>query len=147
MGSSKDGPGTSTTLRPLVVSTWPFGKPANDRALEIIASGGSGLDAVVEGIGLVESDRDVDSVGAGGLPNAAGIVQLDACIMSGPGHRAGSVAALEGIENPVAVARRVMERTPHVMLVGAGAMEFALSEGFAESDLNTPESQEAWRKW
>jgi N4-(beta-N-acetylglucosaminyl)-L-asparaginase len=143
----QDVPRPSPDTLPLVVSTWPFGKAANERALEVVRAGGSGLDAVVEGIGLVESDRTNSSVGVGGLPNAAGVVQLDACIMSGPGHRAGSVAALEGIEHPIAVARRVMERTPHVMLVGDGARRFALDEGFPEVDLNTPESQAAWRQW
>lgn len=134
-------------LRPVVVSTWAFGKPANDRALAVIESGGSGLDAVVEGIGVAESDLSNSSVGAGGLPNAEGVVQLDACIMSGPGHRAGGVASLEGIEHPIAVARRVLERTPHVLLVGDGARRFALAEGFQEKDLSTPESQAAWRQW
>ena len=137
----------STPHRPLIISTWPFGKPANDKALAVAQAGGSGLDAVVEGIGVAESDLGNNSVGAGGLPNAEGVVQLDACIMAGPGHRAGSVAALEGIEHPIAVARRVMEKTPHVMLVGAGAKQFALQQGFPEKDLNTPESQGRWREW
>ena len=137
----------STSQRPLIISTWPFGKPANDRALEVVRAGGTGLDAVVEGIGVAESDLHNNSVGAGGLPNAEGVVQLDACIMAGPGHRAGSVAALEGIQHPIAVARRVMEKTPHVMLVGAGAKQFARQQGFPEQDLNTPESQAQWRAW
>ena len=76
----------NTNQRPLIVSTWPFGKPANERALEIVQSGGSGLDAVVGGIGVAESDLKNSSVGAGGFPNAEGVVQLDACIMSGPGQ-------------------------------------------------------------
>src|SRR5437899_12893362 len=87
--------------KPLVVSTWPFGKPANDTALAILLRGGSLLDAVEQGIWVVESDASNRSVGLGGTPNAAGVVQLDACIMSGPGHRGGSVAALEGIKQPI----------------------------------------------
>lgn len=137
----------SITQRPLIVSTWPFGKPANEKALATVQSGGSGLDAVVAGIGVAESDLANSSVGAGGLPNADGVVQLDACIMSGPGHQAGGVGAIEDIEHPIAVARAVMEKTPHVLLVGAGATQFALKEGFPKKDLNTPESQAAWREW
>ncbi len=133
--------------RPLIISTWPFGKPANEQALATIQSGGGGLDAVVAGIGVAEADLSNTSVGAGGLPNAEGVVQLDACIMAGPGHRAGSVAGLEGIQHPIAVARRVMEKTRHVMLVGAGAKQFALREGFPETDLNTPQAQQSWREW
>ena len=114
---------------PLVVSTWPFGKPANDAALAVLSRGGSLLDAVEQGIWVVESDPNNHSVGLGGQPNSAGVVQLDACIMYGPGHRAGSVAALEGIRHPISAARRVMEKTTHVMLVGEGARQFALREG------------------
>lgn len=136
-----------TSQRPLIVTTWPFGKPANDKALAVVQAGGSGLDAVVEGIGVAESDLANSSVGAGGLPNAAGVVQLDSCIMAGPDHRAGSVAALEGIEHPIAVARRVMEKTRHVMLVGDGAKQFALREGFPETDLNTEAARAKWREW
>ena len=96
--------------KPLVVSTWGFGKAANDVALKILQAGGSLLDAVERGIGVVESDPGNPSVGLGGTPNAAGVVQLDAAIMSGPGHHAGGVAALEGIRHPISAARRVMER-------------------------------------
>ena len=114
---------------PLVISTWPFGKPANETALATIKGGGSSLDAVEQGIRLVE-DSGNKSVGLSGLPNAAGFTQLDSCIMAGPGHRAGSVAAIEGIKHPISVARRVMEKTKHVMLVGEGARQFALAQGF-----------------
>ena len=120
--------------RPLVISTWPFGKPANDLALKIINDGGSVLDAVEKGINLVEADPNNKSVGLGGRPNSAGFVQLDACIMFGPGHKGGSIAALEGIRHPISVARRVMEKTVHVMLVGEGAKQFALAQGFERGD-------------
>ena len=114
----------------MIISTWPFGKPSNDRALEVFKTGGSALDAVEKGINLAEDDLKNASVGAGGIPNAAGVVQLDACIMDGPTHKAGSVAALEGIAHAVSVARRVMEKTRHVMLVGAGAKAFAIAGRF-----------------
>jgi isoaspartyl peptidase/L-asparaginase-like protein (Ntn-hydrolase superfamily) len=122
-----------TDLRPLIVSTWPFGRAANERALEVIQQGGSTLDAVEQGIRLTESSGNL-SVGLSGKPNAAGFAQLDACIMHGPGHRAGSVAALEGIIHPISAARRVMEKTPHVMLVGASARSFALQQGLEAVD-------------
>ncbi len=137
----------STSERPLIVSTWPFGKPSNERSLEIFRNGGSILDAVEKGINLAEEDLSNASVGAGGIPNSAGVVQLDACIMDGPTHQAGSVAALEGIVNAVSVARRVMEKTRHVMLVGAGAKAFALEQGFREQDLLTPEQKRQWEEW
>src|SRR3954464_13977645 len=128
--------------RPLFVSTWPFGKPANEKALKTLEAGGSLLDAVEQGIGLVEADPSNHSVGLGGIPNSAGVVQLDACIMFGPGHKAGSVGALEGIRHPISVARRVMETTKHVMLVGAGARQFALANGFESAEsANKPADQ------
>lgn len=136
-----------TSERPLIISTWPFGKPSNERAREILLAGGSPLDAVEKGINLAEEDLANNSVGVGGLPNAAGVVQLDACIMDGPTHKAGSVGALEGIANPISVARRVMEKTKHVMLVGAGAREFALQQGFPSRDLLTASSRQAWEQW
>jgi len=132
--------------KPLVVSTWPFGKPANDAALAILMRDGSLLDAVEQGIWVVESDASNRSVGLGGTPNAAGVVQLDACIMSGPGHRGGSVAALEGIKHPISAARRVMEKTPHVMLVGEGARMFALQEGLESVAVDSQKRYEQWQQ-
>lgn len=137
----------TTSVRPLFVSTWPFGKPANEVALKTFEKGGKLLDAIEQGIGLAEEDVSNASVGIGGIPNAAGVVQLDACIMDGPGHKAGSVAAIEGILHPISVARRVMEKTPHVMLVGAGAREFALQQGFPTTELLTDGQRKRWEKW
>ena len=132
--------------RPLIVSTWPFGRPANDAGMKVLLAGGTILDAVEQGIWVTESDKGNSSVGLGGMPNAAGVVQLDACIMAGDGHRAGSVAAIEGIRHPISAARRVMEKTPHVMLVGEGARMFALEEGLESVENNTTERYDAWRK-
>lgn len=141
------GPAELQAKPPLIVSTWPFGKPANEEALAVIRRGGAGLDAVEQGIRVTESDPDNASVGLGGIPNAAGIVQLDSCIMSGPGHRAGSVGAISGFRHPISVARRVMEKTRHVMLVGAGAEEFAAQQGFERGPTVSPKQKAAWRKW
>ncbi|HTI72183.1 MAG TPA: N(4)-(beta-N-acetylglucosaminyl)-L-asparaginase [Candidatus Limnocylindria bacterium] len=132
---------------PLIVSTWPFGKPANEKALAVLQAGGSGLDGIEQGIGVTEADWSNPSVGLGGMPNADGVVQLDACIMSGPGHQAGSVAALEGFRHPIAVARKVMETTRHVMLVGAGAKKFAAEHHFEEGPLVSPGQKANWTKW
>src|SRR5215831_11218553 len=130
---------------PLIVSTWPFGKPANDAALQALSVGGSILDAVEKGISVTESDVTNHYVGLSGDPNAAGVVQLDACIMSGPGHKAGSVAALEGIRHPISAARLVMEKTPHVMLVGEGARMFAQEQGLENVETNAQEAYEKWK--
>ena len=132
--------------RPLIVSTWSFGKLSNEEALRTLSKGGSNLDAVEQGIMLAETNAPSQSVGLGGKPNAAGVVQLDACIMSGPGQRAGSVAGLEGIRHPISVARRVMEKTRHVMLVGEGARMFALEQGLESVPLNTQPLYEKWRR-
>ena len=132
--------------RPLIVSTWPFGKASNDEALRVLTKGGSILDAVEHGIKVTESDTKNRSVGINGSPNAAGVVQQDACIMHGPGHQAGSVAAIEGIIHPISAARRVMEKTPHVMLVGDGARMFAIEEGLNSIDVDSSKLHEAWRK-
>jgi N4-(beta-N-acetylglucosaminyl)-L-asparaginase len=131
---------------PLIVSTWPFGKASNDAALKILLAGGSLLDAVEKGIWVTESDVTNKSVGLNGTPNAAGVVQLDSCIMFGPTHKAGSVAALEGVRHPISAARRVMEKTPHVMLVGEGARMFALQEGLESIEVNATELYERWQK-
>ncbi len=143
---AESNPAASHGARPLIISTWAFGKPANDAALKALLGGGTILDAVEKGIWVPESDRGNSSVGLGGMPNAAGVVQLDACIMSGDGHRAGSVAAIEGIRHPISAARRVMEKTPHVMLVGEGARMFAIEEGLESLENNTTERYDAWRK-
>jgi N4-(beta-N-acetylglucosaminyl)-L-asparaginase len=132
---------------PLVISTWSFGKAANEEALKVLLAGGSRLDAVEQGIHVTETDdQGHHSVGLGGKPNAAGVVQLDACIMDGPGHRAGSVGAIEGIRHPISAARRVMEKTKHVMLVGEGARLFALEQRLESVEIDSHEIYEKWRK-
>ena len=136
-----------TTDRPLFVSTWPFGKPANEQSLKVFQEGGSLLDAVERGIHVAEADVSNASVGLGGIPNSEGVVQLDACIMDGEGHRAGSVAALEDILHPISVARRIMDDSKHVMLAGDGARQFALAKGFASTELLTEERKAEWQKW
>lgn len=141
------GPAELQATPPVVVSTWPFGRPANEAALAVVRAGGSGLDAVEQGIRVTESDPNNASVGLAGIPNADGVVQLDACIMSGPGHRAGSVAAVSGYRHPVSIARRVMETTRHVMLVGEGAEAFAAREGFERGPKVSPGQKAAWRRW
>jgi isoaspartyl peptidase/L-asparaginase-like protein (Ntn-hydrolase superfamily) len=132
---------------PVIVATWKFGELACRAGWEALQSGGSALDAVELGANAVEEDPSVSSVGFGGLPNSDGVVELDAAIMDGIGHRAGAVAALTGTRKPISLARRVMERTPHVMLAGQNARRFATQQGFADSDLTTQESRERFRKW
>ena len=131
---------------PIVISTWNHGVPANEAAWEILARGGNSLDAVEAGVRVPEADPDVITVGYGGIPDASGKVTLDACIMDEKG-RAGSVACLENIKHPISVARLVMEKTPHVMLTGKGAFEFALKNGFKKEKLLTPEMKEKWKIW
>lgn len=131
---------------PCVVSTWGFGVQANEAAWSVLASGGYALDALLAGTDLVEADPEVTTVGRGGLPDRTGRVTLDAAVMDERGD-AGAVVFLEGILHPTRVARRVMERTPHVLLAGEGALAFAREEGFEEVDLLTPRAREAWRAW
>ncbi len=132
--------------KPIVISTWTHGLAANTAAWKILESGGTALDAVESGVRESEADPAVDSVGLGGLPDRDGNVTLDACIMDERG-RCGSVAFLSQIKHPISVARRVMEKTPHVMLVGEGALQFAVAEGFAKENLLTESSRQAWEKW
>jgi isoaspartyl peptidase/L-asparaginase-like protein (Ntn-hydrolase superfamily) len=132
---------------PLFIATWPFGLPACQASLKTLNSGQSVLDAVEQGIKVAEADTEVDSVGVGGIPNAVGVVQLDACIMDGATHKAGAVAALEDYPHPISVARRVMEKTKHVFLVGRGAKEFAEKQGFEKQELLTQLQKEKWNKW
>lgn len=131
---------------PVVISTWPHGLPANEAAWKILAGGGRALDAVEQGGRVVELDPLVNNVGYGGLPDCAGEVTLDACIMDELGN-CGAVAFLRHIKNPVSVARLIMEKTPHVMLVGEGAEEFAFRHGFKKENLLTPAARAAWKKW
>lgn len=132
--------------RPVVISTWRHGLAANEAAWKILSKGGRALDAVEAGVRVSESDPKVASVGVGGLPDASGEVTLDACIMDENGD-CGSVAYLKDIEHPISVARMVMEKTPHVMMVGEGAKRFALASGMKEKQLLTADSTTAWEKW
>ncbi|MGH9802666.1 MAG: N(4)-(beta-N-acetylglucosaminyl)-L-asparaginase [Blastocatellia bacterium] len=117
------------------------------KAMEILKRGGDTLEAVVAGVNIVESDPRDNSVGYGGLPNAEGDVELDSCCMHGPSRRAGSVASIRHIKNPASVAKLVLERTDHIMLVGEGALRFALAHGFKKEDLLTEDSRKIWLKW
>ncbi|HEX6226424.1 MAG TPA: N(4)-(beta-N-acetylglucosaminyl)-L-asparaginase [Chryseolinea sp.] len=142
--SALAGPQSGT--KPVVLSTWNFGLQANEAAWKILSSGGRALDAVEAGAKVPEGDPKETSVGLGGLPDRDGRVTLDACIMD-ENSRCGSVAFLEHIVHPISVARMVMEKTPHVMLVGEGALQFALANGFRKENLLTKESEKAWREW
>ena len=131
---------------PLICSTWNFGLPANELAWKVLENGGKAMDAAEAGARHAESDQENSSVGFGGLPDEKGNVTLDACVMDSTGN-AGSVAFLQNIKHPVSVARKVMEETKHVMLVGEGARQFAGSNGFEEINLLTEESEKNWKKW
>lgn len=136
----------ATTGQPIVISTWDFGKAANTAAWEVLTQKGRALDAVETGVRVAEADPKINTVGYGGLPDREGHVTLDACIMDEK-YRCGSVMCLEHIVHPVAVARLVMEQTPHVVLVGDGALQFALAHGFKKTQLLTPQSENAWKQW
>jgi N4-(beta-N-acetylglucosaminyl)-L-asparaginase len=132
---------------PAVISTWGFGKRANAVAWEILAQGGSSLDAVEKGINDAELDPENTSVGFGGLPNEEGETTLDAVIMHGPRHAAGAVGCLKRIKTPISVARKVLEKTKHTFLVGDDATKFAVKMGFKEENLSTEKSKKAWEAW
>lgn len=133
--------------KPLVLSTWNHGLPANAVALEKLKSGGTIIDAVESGVRVTESDLENLSVGLQGLPDREGITTLDASVMSGDGS-CGSVAFVRQVKHPITLARRVMEKTPHVMLVGEGARQFAIAEGFPiEKEELSPKAEEAYKKW
>ena len=117
------------------------------RAMEIVKAGGDTLDAVVAGVNIVELDPRDSSVGYGGLPNEDGDVELDASVMHGPSRRAGAVASLRHIKTPSSVAKLVLERTDHILLVGEGALRFALKHGFQKEELLTESSRKAWLAW
>ena len=132
--------------KPIVISTWDFGVAANADAWKVLSKNGKALDAVEQGVWVPEADEKNQSVGYGGLPDRDGKVTLDACIMDESGN-IGAVLALEHIKHPISVARKVMEKTPHVMLAGDGALQFALEQGFKKENLLTPASEKAWKEW
>lgn len=132
--------------KPLILSTWSMGIEANAAAWKLIKENKPALDAVEAGVRVTEADPEITSVGIGATPDRDGNVTLDACIMDHLGN-AGSVSFLKNILHPVSVARKVMEETPHVMLTGDGALQFALSKGFEPTDLMTPESRQRWEEW
>ncbi|WP_111684920.1 N(4)-(beta-N-acetylglucosaminyl)-L-asparaginase [Winogradskyella tangerina] len=130
---------------PLVIATWHV-KEATAKAMEVLQAGGNALDAVEQGCMVEEANEKGQSVGKGGLPDRDGNVTLDACIMDKNGN-CGAVVYLQNIKHAVSVARKVMDDTPHVMLAGEGAQQFALSQGFETEDLLTEASRKAWEKW
>jgi N4-(beta-N-acetylglucosaminyl)-L-asparaginase len=125
----------------------PRGISCVERAMQILKAGGDTLDAIVAGVNIVEDDPDDSSVGYGGLPNEECEVELDASVMHGPTRRAGAVANLHHIKNPASVAKLVLERTDHILLVAEGALRFALKHGFKKEDLLTEEARKAWLAW
>lgn len=133
-------------ISPVVIAS-ANGIEAVKKAYEIIATGNDALDGVIAGVNLVEDDPNDHSVGLGGLPNEDGVVELDSCCMHGPTHNAGAVAAIRNIRNPSKVARLVMERTDHVLIVGKGALRFARRHGFEEENLLTDETRKIWLHW
>jgi len=146
LGCASSGQAKSGEAAARVVAS-ANGLEAVHKAMEILNAGGDPLDAVIAGVNLVEDDPNDMSVGYGGLPNEDGVVELDASVMYGPTHRAGAVAALRNIKNPSKVARLVMERTDHVLLVGRGALRFARAHGFKEENLLTERAREMWLRW
>ncbi len=130
----------------VVISTWNHGLPANKAAWKILKQGGTALDAAEAGVRVPEADPDNRSVGPGGMPDRDGHVTLDASIMDHDG-RCGGVCFLEGFMHPISVARKVMELTPHVLLAGKGAEQFALAQGFEQKIQINPQAREAWQEW
>ncbi len=132
--------------RPVVISTWDFGKTANLAAWEVLDRRGRAVDAVEAGVRVPEADPTNHTIGYSGYPDRDGFVTLDACIMD-EFYNCGSVMALQHITHAVSVARLVMEKTPHIVLAGDGALQFALANGFKKENLLTPESERAWKEW
>jgi N4-(beta-N-acetylglucosaminyl)-L-asparaginase len=131
---------------PIIISTWDFGVAANKAGWEILAKGGRSLDAIEHAAWVPEADVHNNTVGYGGLPDRDGFVTLDACIMDELGN-CGAVLAIQNIKHPISVARKVMEKTPHIFLAGDGALQFALENGFKKENLLTKESEMAWKEW
>lgn len=134
-------------ISPVMITTWNFGAAACDAGWKRLHEGASALDAIETAANITELDPDVGSVGYGGMPNCEGVVELDAAIMDGPTHAAGAVGGLIGIPRAISVARKVMEATPHVMLVGENARRFALRQGFPEEETLTEKARAQWEQW
>ena len=139
-------PKKAAATLPVVIATWDYGKDLCAAAQKVFAKGGDILDALEKGVNVVEDDPNVKTVGYNGWPNEDGVVQLDASIMDGRTHKAGAVGALERIKNPISVARKVMEKTEHVMLVGAGALAFAKKMRFKEQELLSAAVRAEWEQ-
>ncbi|WP_146902152.1 isoaspartyl peptidase/L-asparaginase family protein [Adhaeribacter aerolatus] len=135
-----------SAIKPIVISTWNHGLAANEAAWQVLNAKGRALDAVETGVKVTEADPKVTTVGYGGYPDREGKVTLDACIMDEEGN-CGSVAFLQNIKHPISVARLVMEKTPHVFMVGEGAQRLALAHGFKKENLLTPQAAKAWKEW
>lgn len=140
-------PPPASSRPPAVISTWDFGRPANQEAWTILAAGGSALDAVERGVNQAELDATNPSVGVGGLPDEDGELTQDAMIFWGPPHTVGAVGCIKRIKRPISVARQVMERTSHTLLVGDDATRFARKVGFVEEPLLTDAARRAWETW
>ncbi|WP_291960436.1 isoaspartyl peptidase/L-asparaginase family protein [Maribacter sp.] len=149
LASYKEMPQTekadNAPVLPIAICTWDFGN-ATAKAWEVLEKGGTALDAVHQGVMVEENDINNSTVGNGGRPDRDGNVTLDACIMDKDGN-CGAVLAIQNIANPISVARKVMEETPHVMLAGKGAEQFAYEQGFEKTNLLTEESKQAWEEW
>jgi len=139
-------PRNPTAKRPVIISA-ANGVHALGKGMDILKSGGDTLDAAVAAVSVVEDDPNDDTVGYGGLPNEDGVVELDASVMHGPTRRAGSVASVQRIKNVARLAKTVMERTNHTMIVGDGARRFAVDQGFEEMNLLTEHSRKIWLAW
>ncbi len=146
IAARKEAAAQAKGARPVVIAS-ANGLNATEKAMQMLRQGEDTLDAVVAGVNLVENDPEDTSVGYGGLPNEQGVVELDSSVMHGPSRGGGAVASIRNIKNPSSVAKLVMERTDHVLLVGEGALDFARSMGFEEEDLMTPKSREIWMRW
>lgn len=133
--------------RPAVISTWSFGKAANADAWKVLDAGGNALDAVEKGVNQAELDPENTSVGFGGLPDEDGEVTNDAIVFWGPPHAVGAVGGMKRIKRPISVARKVMEKTRHTLLVGDDATRFAVKMGWKEEDLLTEKARRIWEAW
>ena len=136
---------TSDASLPVVIATWSVAQ-ATQKAWQSLQEGSSALDAVIAGCGVEEANAKGQSVGIGGLPDREGRVTLDACVMNEKGNY-GAVLCMQNIKHPIAVAKKVMEDTPHVIMAGVGAEQFAVSQGFKREDLLTEQSKKDWETW